>query len=429
MKHQHKLALVALISLLIAASVFGSETRINTLGYLANFHVRDTENIWLFPSSLTEYRKMIIAESSYGDELWRGGVHIPLSTTFTMGVYLENTNEEISYADTQMGPNPVNLTPGYWISRSTLNSNLPVHAAAHQYTVFGAFELSSMSLGFYASSHSSKLTSKYTDPADTLIKNYEDNLSYREYGIGISMNLNERNRFDGTIFLSSGSFKHLHSANTPPQTMQPEGYSTFGVAARLFHAVSSTTVLVPFASYASGGEGYRSLIDANIPTTSVNKFSQMIVGGSANIIPFENNLITLSAGLMRSTMTREDTWPADAGTPPVYGTNTGMTLPFLSIGMESQLTKWLGARLAFYELLQTDTEELNSGVNNAMNEVKLTGNSYSAVFGLWFKLGKFTIDTLIDTDGAADFLHNGPFLFSGNMAALFSKLSIIYNFE
>ena len=96
--------------------------------------------------------------------------------------------------------------------------------------------------------------------------------------------------------------------------------------------------------------------------------------------------------------------------------------------MEARFTKWLGARLSFYELLQTYQSE-EAIDDEQLDETRLTGSTYSAMFGLFFKLGHFTLDTLVDTDGAADFLHQGPYILSGNTNALFTQISLTYNFK
>ena len=58
--------IVSIILLLIMLpSLHAGETRIQTLGYEANYYVRDDNNVWYFPSTLPNYRSMVIAESTY----------------------------------------------------------------------------------------------------------------------------------------------------------------------------------------------------------------------------------------------------------------------------------------------------------------------------------------------------------------------------
>ena len=142
----------------------------------------------------------------------------------------------------------------------------------------------------------------------------------------------------------------------------------------------------------------------------------------------ERTLITLAAGWQRFTSTYEEKW--SSGTPPPASEMSQQTLPFISLGLEARITRWLGARFSFYELLETWVNKaLMFSDDNDLDELRATGTTYAARFGLWFKLGRFTIDTLVDTEYSADFLHNGPYILSGNEGTLFTKLSIIYNFN
>jgi hypothetical protein len=300
------------------------------------------------------------------------------------------------------------------------------HHAAHRFTLFGAYRMERVDMGLYISSYGSK--ESYTD-ANISDLNYEDNLSGLELAGGLSYKASERSQFDGTVYYSSGSFKRVDTVLDPSQTRAPEGYHTVGILARLFYAMSAKAVIVPFAGYGRGGEGYRSLL-ADPPdniVSWVDKGSMFILGLGVDLIPVERTLITLAAGWQRFTTTYKQTW--SSGTPPPAPEMSQQTLPFISLGLEARIARWLGVRFSFYELLETWVNNADMSYDDVLDESRLTGTSYAARFGFWFKLGRFTIDTLVDTDYSADFLHNGPYILSGNEGTLFTKLSIIYNFS
>lgn len=405
---------IVLMLLLGVSSLFASDTRVTTMGYLANLYLRDNYNIWDFPSTLTNYRNLILIDSyssSGADALWSGGIHLPLGENFTVGVYLSNRTWALDYTDTQFN------------ARSFIYS-LASYEASHQFTVFGAYRMENMDLGLYVSSFGSKET--FTDPEES-DNNYEESLGAREYGVGVSLKPNDRTRFDGSIYYSTGDFKRIVTGADPSQEIAPEGYNTWGILARLFYAYSARVIIVPFAGYGKAGEGYRSLDPDAIVLTHVDKTSMYILGCGVDLIPFERALITLAAGYQKFASTYEQTW--SSGSPPPSSEYSSSTMPFLSVGLEATLTKWLGARFSFYELLDTFVGKMDMTMDDVLEESKFTGSSYAARFGLWFKWSRFTIDTLIDTNGAADFLHNGPYILTGkSVAPLFVQISVIYNF-
>ena len=116
-----KIAKLCIIGLLIVilgiTGLLASDTRIKTLGFgnIANYYVRDSYNVWSFPSTIVNYRNMVFFESSYPDkswQLWSGGIQFPVSQNITLGVYLQNSKERILYTDTKFN-NSWDLDPFY----------------------------------------------------------------------------------------------------------------------------------------------------------------------------------------------------------------------------------------------------------------------------------------------------------------------------
>ncbi len=400
-----------LIFLICTTVLMASETRLMTLGYNTIFYVGDSYDIWMFPSTVVNYQNMVFAESSVYNQLWSGGVHIPISPTIVVGLYTSNEKADISYTDTDyLGDQ-----------------------ADHQFDIFLGVDGANTDFGLHLQTFSRKAT--YTNAANSDL-NWEEKLGRLGFEGGISHKMNPQTRLDATIFYQSSSFANVITSLDPDQYLEPYKYSYIGVGARLFYALSPRSMLVPFVSYASGGEGYQWLVtEANNPIGDPYKSyreagSMYVVGVAYNLIPKAKNLVTLAAGIEGMSGKPEVTYYTAPSPLPVQGEISYGTLPFINIGLESRIAKWLDARFSFYELLYSDTEKDPVSATQ-LDEFTEKGSSYAANFGLAFHLKNFDVDVLIDTDAAADFLHYGPYILSGHnydIHGLFSQVSVTYRF-
>ena len=232
------LILGILITLIGTTVLMASETRLMTLGYNTIFYVGDSYDIWAFPSTIVNYQNMIFAESSLDNQLWSGGVHIPISPTVVVGVYTSNEKADISYTDTDyLGDQ-----------------------ADHQFDIFFGVDGVNTDFGLHLQTFSRKLD--YTNPANTN-DNLSEKLGRLGFEGGISHKMNPQTRLDAAIFYQSSSFANVITSLDPDQYLEPYKYSYIGVSARLFYAISSRSMVVPFVSYASGGEGYQWLVESD----------------------------------------------------------------------------------------------------------------------------------------------------------------------
>jgi hypothetical protein len=433
MKKKHFVLTALLLLLMGIGHVRASDTRLRSLGYLTNYYIRDNFNIWLFPSNLVDYRKLIFFESSYpgmDSQLWRGGIHLLTGRNFILGVYLENSRQTIMASDTQFNnawdPDLFYTYRGL-INRQIIYPGLNSNEASHQLTVLGGLKMQNFDIGLFVTTYSSRLT--FTDP-DTSSHDFEDKLGSWDAALGISFKMNPRSRFDGTIFYGSSSFSHFVSINEPTIQIEPYGYSRYGVHARMFFALTPKAILVPFVSYRHMGWGYRSVSSSALVQTDKSSSNIYILACALDLIPFQNTLIALATGYYGADMTYNE-MTFSQGTPPIPGKSSYQALPFLTLGLEARIAKWMGVRLSAWELLETYTDQQR--VTNALlYDATLTGSDFNARFGLYFILGRFTLDVLVDHNGAADFLHNGPYLLSGrdySESGLFTQVSITYNYQ
>jgi len=405
------LIVVILVFLIYTTLLTASETRIVTMGYNTNFYIRDSYNIWAFPSTIVNYQNMVVGESSLDNQLWSGGIHIPLSQSVVVGIYTSNEKADISFTDTDyLGDQ-----------------------ADHQFDVFLGVDGVNTDFGLHLQTFSKKAT--YTNAANADF-NWEEKLGRLGFEGGISHKMNSQTRLDATIFYQASSFSNVMVGLDPDQYLEPYKYSYIGLGARMFYALSSKSMIVPFVSYASGGEGYQWLVtEDNNPVGDPFKSyresgSMYVVGVAYDLMPKENNLVTLAAGVEGMSGKPEVAYYTAPTPLPVLGEMSYQTMPFINIGLESRIAKWLDARFSFYELLHSETEKDPVSATQ-LDEFVETGSSYAANFGLAFHLKNFDVDVLVDTDAAADFLHYGPYLLSGHnydMHGMFSQVSVTYRF-
>lgn len=425
---------------LSAMNLHASDTRIAALGYKASFYIRDYNNVSLFPSAITNYGGLFFIESLAngqhapsasstvpGTGIWRGGVFIQIGERFTFGFMLDSRSENITESDTKFtGFNGlINRSSGVYDLLPLYNSGLASTEASHRFTLLGGLKMSAIDLGFSLTKHGSELT--YSNPENSSL-NFSDELSSSLFSIGISTKAGRRSRFEGSIIYHTGDFRHIIAARDTAQYKAPYGYNAYGVNFRIFYAFSKKTILVPFISYLSGSSGYTNLVKGTDKTDGVrsykNVYSVYNAGLGFDIFPYEKTLLTIASGItgaFKSSETILSTGSADPASEYKY-----KALPFVSVGLEAHLTRWMGARFSFYELLEKMKVTNMFFTGDAVN---MSESGFDAVFGLWFKLGRFTIDTVVDTKAVNDFLHNSMRILSGSENPVFTQMSITYNFK
>jgi len=431
---------VLVFLLLLAFNTQASDTRVTTLGYKANFYIRDYNNVSIFPSAITNYNGLFFIESlgsgqhspstssiTPGTGIWRGGVFIKLGKRFTLGIMLDSRSEEITESDTKFSgfSGLINRSTGLYTAPSLYNSGLGPTEASHKLSLLGGLRMSTIDLGFSITTHSSELT--YTNPENSSL-NFSDELSSSMFSIGISTKAGRRSRLEGSILYHTGDFKHIDAARDTAQYRAPYGYNAYGTNLRLFYAFSKKTILIPFLSYVSGSSGYTNLVkDAN-KTDGIRSYKDVYsvytAGLGFDIFPHDKTLLAIATGITGASLSSETVLLSGSANPSTE--YTYKATPFVSAGLEAHLTKWMGARFTFYELM----EKMNvTNMFTTGDKAEMSESGFDAVFGLWFKFSHFTIDTVVDTRATNDFLHKNIELISGSSNPIFTQMSITYNFK
>ena len=405
-----KLSLVIMILFLLSASIIpagASGTRLQSLGYLTNFYIIDSYNIWLYPSTIVDYNNKVFMESYTGNPLAEGGINLPINPNTTIGIYLSDQNREIKHVDPEPGMTMAN----------------------QQLDLFAGYRAEQFDIGLHVARFNNKID--YSDPNDAK-NNQSGSLGSFSVDGGVSFKPNESSRIDAAISYTNRSFSYELGSRDTVKVREPYGHHSISFTTRYMHSLTEQVVIVPFFNYTYNGAGYEFLVEQVLITNNIHTFLEkqniLNLGVGFNIVPRERVLVTCAAGMVRQSSTTETS--LFTGTPPVAAENTYSALPFVNIGVEADLLKWLGFRLAMYKLMEKMTQK--SPVDNTtLDQYDEYFNQYSALLGIYFRFGRLKIDALLDTNNAANFLHNGPYILSGKDYSgtnLFTRVSLIYGF-
>ncbi len=410
-----KIVLLVLCLLLTAAApLSASGTRVQSLGYLANYYVIDSYNIWLFPSTLVNYDNNVFMESYTGNPLAGGGVNLPITSQISLGLYLTDDTRTIAYTDPQLA--------GY--------------VATQKMDILVGYRAGDFNYGVHLASYTNK--GEYSDPVNDVSQN--GHLSSTLFEGGVSYKPDSRNQLDASFSYTGRDFQWEDTSRDAAIYREPNGHRTISFTARYLYSMTNKVVLVPFLNFTNDGYGYKYAVDQDVlagdpnhvndPIKSLlDKQSSFTAGVGFDIVPREKVLVTCATGMMRSSSSTEKSFfTGDAGVQPESG-NT--ILPFVNIGMEAELYHWLGFRMSMYKLIEKMT--MKSAVSaDELDEYNEYFNNYTANLGLYFRLRNLKIDVALDTNSGADFLHNGPFIISGKdystSGNLFKRVSLIYSF-
>ena len=402
--------IIVLIFLLFTSisPVWGSGTRLETLGYLTNYYIIDSYNLWLFPSTIVDYNNKIFLESYTGNPLGAGGINLPVNPYVTIGIYLSDENRSIKFADPELAGNMAN----------------------QRIDLFSGYRADRFNFGVHFATYLSKM--EYSNPKDNKL-NKNGELNSNTFEGGVSYIPNENSRLDATVSYTNRGFLYEDASRDTSQIREPYGHHSIGLAARFLYSLSEKVVLVPFFNYTYHGEGYEFLVDqlqiTNNVRSMLEKDKMMTFGIAFNLIPREMVLVTCATGIL--SMSTQSEVSLIKGNAPVNNEQSYLVFPFVNIGLEADLLKWLGLRFSMYKLMQKLVQRTPVDANT-LDERNQYSNQYSATLGIYFRFGRLKIDTMLDTNNAANFLHNGPYLLSGkdySATNLFTRVSVIYNFD
>ena len=368
-----KLIFITLIlSLMLAMSAFGSNTRTLTMGN-NNMILVDDANIWMFPSRINDYPGLAIAEVGGGD-VTSFGVHWQFGddSPWVMGTYFEDN---------------LGTFTGYWgLPFIPPTDNRRIH-------FFYGRDLGTNKFGFRLSLYNS--SEEYTDSSPTSNK---ESFSYYDTHFGLTA---DDDSWDLALNFGFGTWTDEVGGVA---TFDADGMLDFTLMGRMFMDKGPRYTYVPHA-----GIEYHKLGWLTPSATEEEKLTAFIIDlgmgqvytPSNNVeavfdfgIRMENNKYEYTDG----TDTEEDKW-------------TFTTIPYFKIGMDAEVFSWMDVRLGATSFWQRFKDEFVQSNPLFSSEDKMGYADNQTYLGFGFHWGNFHVDTYADPQL---FLEGFNFISGGN---------------
>lgn len=401
----HKTLIMLLILLvLVAGGLFATDSRMTALGYPYGF-LRDNTDIHAYPATIFKYNRSMTGELyDAGDDWnWTLGANVPINSS-VFGLYL-NLPTGVDVGD------HLDWNYGY------RDTDLDISKKIQFYFGF----MDKFALGFGMAIDSEKYETDMA-PAKT---DYTEEMSAHYFEVSAGMS---------TDMMDLGAKVYLQGATVGDDEsnayIDESSYSGIGLVlnGRYFIKESNNLDLVAITSL--GYESIGDMVEYN-PETKVKRnvdYSTMMfnlgVGADYKISP--NHHIVMSITPFRLLSYSETESYTDSVTEYKEGASL-MFVPEYTLGLESQIAKWLTGRIGasqsyvFYKW--TNNVDYGEGSDYSSAESQYD-SSFDMNLGLAFKLGKFSIDTVL----SKSLLHDGPEFLSGKTGGLASQVSVKFEF-
>ena len=350
-----KLIFITLIlTLFVAMSAFGSNTRVLTMGD-NNAIAIDDANIWLFPSRINNYPGLAIAEVGNGD-VTRFGIHWQFGddSPWVMGTYFEENLGTFTghFSFLPFTPPPDNRRIHFFYGR-----------------VIGANKFG-LRFSLYNSS---------TEATGAAVIQDKESFSYYDGHFGLTA---DDDSWDLTLNLGFGSWTD-EAADTA--TFEADGMFDFTLLGRILMEKGPNYTYAPHASIEYHKFGWKT---PGATTPSEEKFTAFVVNlGIGQIYTPSNNVEALmDFGIMLDRTKDEFT---DTVTTELKTKVT--TIPYFKIGLDAEVFSWMDVRFgatSFWDRVNVEVISAFEFKDNFANNTTYLG------FG--FHWGNFHVDTYAD---------------------------------
>ncbi len=390
--------LLLLALALSAGGLFATQSRMTALGYPYGI-IRDDSDVHAYPGTIFKYNRGIYGElysdGAYWD--WSLGANVPLKTN-VFGLYLNL---------------PSGVDADYHLDGY---SDIDLYKKVQAYYGFADKFALGLAFGF-----------------DSAKGDYESSGSKASYiekqqgqFVELSAGMSDTKMDLGLKILYQGAGINEKYDNTSTDLASYSGFS-FDLGGRYFIQQNEKLELAIFAD-----AGIEILNDelGEIPVKATRKYAHtnmmadLGIGANYELAPGHNIILSLKPLGLYSAALKGTTVPSSS---TYYDTQTVLILPEYTLGVESRITRWLTGRVGAKQSngFWTWKEELESGSETIYHD---TWTQYDSGFdmnvGLAFKLGKFTIDTVL----SKDLLHAGPDFLGGMATGLASHVSVKFEY-
>ena len=373
---------IAMLALLCVAHVFGSETRVFSMGQVGPF-IYDNSNIALFPGAVMRYGNEVVTELRWKDteSSFSAEVRLPINSDYMIGL---NFNRPITTY--------IPLTTASVELNETSDLYLGTHFAGHDVGL-------RLSLGRDGFSEDSTFGNPKVD----------ESARYLELAGGIS---SDRYDLAGSLELPSV---------TSEQGKMSDKWSGLGLNfnGRYFHQLNEKMQIVPVVQMGLSSSSRKLDYGTAQPDEETDYgILGLNLGVGVHYKIKEGNTLILAIdpfGYYRIKYKLKDVGET---------TITTVTLPRLYLGGEAAIKSWLVGRIGAYRAYQTITTKNKPDQGDAV-ESSVQQSPYNVSFGLGMKLGNFLIDIDIN-DGL---LFEGPNFISGQSRDMVNRVSVSYLFS
>ncbi len=424
---------IAMLAILVASSVaMATDTRVATIGGASAF-LKDYTDIYMLPSVLSAYPRMISAElgTAPAGYPYYGSASITWTnneeqTWGVMGIDVNHAihGEQAFEADLAR----VNL----WIAPSA------IPMPDNKFHLFYAKKFGTMTAGLHLARAAGSATGEYADSVSNT--KGEASSGILLINAGLSMSPMENVELDAAFSYQMLSFKgdttHTQTLPAPAvsgsTTIENDGGSQIMFGARAFYGMSDQLKIVPAFGINMYSLGYKTAFtgaDTSIDRPRGGKKSATNVAGAfgVNYQPAENVTVVGGLHLGFGSTTVEDTNGVFVGGGGKKATISTMTLPGFSAAVEAKLVKWLAVRFGASKMLSSTTTEdqwHSALVGNVTTKSTTTAAPYAFSFGLGLTFGNLKIDGKLGDDQPFDL----GYLMSGNPNPVFTQVSATYKF-
>ena len=373
-----KLIFITLIlTLVLAMSAFGSNTRTLTMGN-NNAIMVDDANIWLFPSRINDYPGLAIAEVGAGD-VTRFGIHWQFGddSPWVMATYFE------ANLGTFFGP--------YWgVPFTPPDSNRRIHW-------FYGRDLGANKFGLRFSLYNS--SAEYSDSSPTSSK---VSFSYYDTHWGLTA---DDNSWDLALNIGFGTWTDELGGVA---ILDADGMLDFSLTGRMFMDKGPRYTYAPHAGIEYHKLGW---LTPSVTPALEEKLTAFIVDlGIGQVYTPSNDVeAVFDFGIRMESKKYEFTDGTDTEEEKFKFT----TIPYFKIGMDAEVFSWMDVRFgatSFWQRFKDEFSEVIAGTAFS-SEDKLGYADNATYLGFGFHWGNFHVDTYADPQL---FLEGLNFISGGN---------------
>ncbi|MBD3331227.1 hypothetical protein GF356_00130 [candidate division GN15 bacterium] len=366
----------AALVVLVASSVFATETRVITLGNTNNV-LLDEENIWIFPSRVFDYPRLAVGEVGQdpaNNNFTRLGIHWEFGKKkpFVLGTYFSELPAVV--------PDDLNGGALYNADSTRLDNR--------RIDLFYARQLGNYNGGLRFSYIHSGTELDNPDNA------FKECFSYYDFDLGVTP---VSGKWDLALNFGLGTFADENEDGEDETA--PDGYYDFSLMGRYFYPMAPDYVFVPHFSFMSSKRGaeHYALEDADNPDpdldmTEDNSRTTIVFGCGLNYEPSQSVFAVADLGFRYSKYSQELQTSGSTSETDISDT----WFPYFRLGLDAQVFSWLDVRLGASSNWASTTSEFNDGNNTTKHTRSFADND--TYLGMGFHFGNFHIDTYTDPD-------------------------------